>query len=84
MRKIITTAAIAAAVVVLGTATGTQAGSPTCEGLGDGWKNHGEHVLNYVEDGEIAGGAPAHRDGHAPPGASFCLGLDDHRPVGGG
>ena len=82
MKKIITTTAIAAAVVVLGTATGAQAASPTCADE-FGWKNHGEHVLNYVEPGEIAGGAPAHRDGHAPPGASFCLGLDDHRPGGG-
>lgn len=78
MRKIITTAAIAAAVVVLGTATGAQAGSPTCEDqFGSGW-NHGDHVLTYVNGkGGAAGGAPAHLsarpDGPAP-GASFCLG----------
>lgn len=78
MRKIMTTAGIAAAVVVLGTATGAQAGSPTCEDMfGWGWKNHGEHVLTYVNgEGGAAGGKPAHPsarpDGPAP-GASFCL-----------
>lgn len=77
MRKIITTTAIAA-VMALGAASGAHAGGPTCEDMfGSGWKNHGEHVLTYVNgDGGAAGGAPAHLsarpDGPAP-GASFCL-----------
>ncbi len=78
MKKIITTTAIAAAVVVLGTVTGAHAGSPTCENMfGLGWTNHGEHVLNYVNgEGGAAGGKPAHlsaRPNGPAPGASFCL-----------
>ena len=78
MRNIITTAAIAAAVVLLATAPGAQAGSPTCKDMfGSGWANHGEHILTYVNgEGGAAGGKPAHLsarpDGPAP-GASFCL-----------
>jgi hypothetical protein len=65
-------------LVVTAAASGAQAGEPTCAGLGggDGWKNHGEHVLGYVNGDGAAGGAPAHLsarpDGPAP-GASFCL-----------
>ncbi len=74
--KITTTLAVSA-LVALGATSSAQAG-PTCEDMfGTGWKNHGEHVLTYVNgDGGAAGGAPAHLsarpDGPAP-GASFCL-----------
>ena len=80
MKKLIATTAIAAAAVVT-SASGAAAGGPTCANAFDtGWKNHGEHVLGYVnsEDG-AAGGAPAHDHGHDhdgpsfAPGASFCL-----------
>lgn len=76
MRKMIRTTAIAA-VVLLATAAGAQAGSPTCADFANtGWENHGAHVLTYVHgEGGAAGGAPAHHPiGHAAaPGASFCL-----------
>ena len=77
MRKIITVAAMTAAML-LGTASAAQASGPTCENMfGMGWVNHGEHVLNYVTGaGGAAGGAPAHlsnRPGGPAPGASFCL-----------
>ena len=77
MRKMITVLALAA-VMLLATASIAIAGGPTCEDQFDlGWKNHGEHVLTYVNgSGGAAGGAPAHLsarpDGPAP-GASFCL-----------
>lgn len=76
MRRIIAT--VAAGVALLVTASSASAGSPTCEDMFDsGWKNHGEHVLTYVNGEEgAAGGQPAHLsarpDGPAP-GATFCL-----------
>jgi len=77
MKKIIATT-IVAGVALLAPATSAAAGDPTCADMfGSGWKNHGEHVLGYVEGEGAAGGAPAHR-GHErstspAPGASFCL-----------
>lgn len=77
MKKLIATTAIVAAAVVT-SASGAAAGGPTCENaFGLGWKNHGEHVLGYVNGDGAAGGAPAHGHGHDEPtfapGASFCL-----------
>jgi hypothetical protein len=80
----ITTLALAAAML-LAAAPAAFAGDPTCFNQFDsGWANHSTHILNdYVADGSIAGGAPAHRvDGAfvAPPGASFCV--DQAKSVG--
>jgi len=77
MRKLIAAVATAGVVLVAST-SGASAGEPTCENMFDsGWKNHGEHVLNYVHGGGAAGGAPAHhsddRSTAPAPGASFCL-----------
>lgn len=77
MKRMITTLALAAAML-LATAPTAFAGNPTCAGFATtGWANHGTHILNdYVLTGSIAGGAPAHRVGGAfvaPPGASFCV-----------
>lgn len=77
MNKLIATVAVVAAVLVA-SASGATATGPTCENFGgSGWKNHGEHVLHYVNDGVVAGGAPAHlsddRSTAPAPGASFCL-----------
>lgn len=77
MKKFIATVTTAGVVLVI-SASGASAGSPTCEDMfGTGWKNHGEHVLTYVNDGGAGGGKPAHLDGdrdESPaPGASFCL-----------
>lgn len=77
MKKTFIAMAVTAAAG-LGSGAAAHAGGPTCEDMFDlGWKNHGEHVLNYVNgEGGAAGGAPAHLtarpDGPAP-GASFCL-----------
>lgn len=78
MKKLIATA-ITAGVVLVTSASGASAGGPTCEDtFGAGWKNHGEHVLTYVDDGGAGGGKPAHlsddRSTAPAPGASFCLG----------
>lgn len=77
MRRMIIVLALAA-VMLLATASVAFAGGPTCENQFDlGWKNHGEHVLTYVNGpGGAAGGAPAHlsaRPSGPAPGASFCL-----------
>ena len=76
MKKLIATVITAGAVLAV-SASAASAGSPTCENMfGSGWKNHGEHVLTYVNDGGAGGGKPAHHseDPTAPaPGASFCL-----------
>lgn len=77
MNKTITTLAICG-VAVLGSATVAHAGEPTCANMFEsGWKNHGEHVLTYVNgESGAAGGAPAHLSGRPSgpaPGASFCL-----------
>ncbi len=77
MKRFIATFAIAGAVLVA-SASGASAGGPTCENMFDsGWKNHGEHVLHYVNEGGAAGGQPAHlsddRNSAPAPGASFCL-----------
>ncbi len=70
---------IAAAVLALG-AGGTAAAGPTCSDLGI--KNHGEHILNdYVADGSVAGGAPAHRGSGVQPGASFCILQAQSKPL---
>jgi hypothetical protein len=72
MNKLNITLAVSA-IIAFGTSSGAHAG-PTCEGMG--WKNHGEHVLTYVNGGGAGGGAPAHlsaRPGGPAPGASFCL-----------
>ena len=77
MKRLIITMALAATMLLASAATAFS-GEPTCaDQFGSGWKNHGEHVLNYVNgEGGAAGGAPAHLgarpDGPAP-GASFCL-----------
>lgn len=71
MKKSIATVTTAVAVLVV-SASGASAGSPTCSELG--WDNHGAHVLNdYVRKGEAGGGKPAHRGEEPTPGASFCL-----------
>lgn len=77
MKKFIATVTTAGVVLVV-SASGASAGSPTCENMfGTGWKNHGEHVLTYVAAGGAGGGKPAHlsddRDTAFAPGASFCL-----------
>lgn len=76
MKRTITILALAAAMA-LGTATTALGGEPTCsDQFGSGWENHSTHILNdYVADGSIAGGAPAHFGNEAGfgPGASFCL-----------
>ena len=76
MKRMITTLALAAAML-LATATAALAGDPTCFNQFDsGWENHSTHILNdYVADGSIAGGAPAHfgNESGFGPGASFCL-----------
>lgn len=77
MKKLIATVTTAGVVLVM-SASGASAGGPTCEDMfGTGWKNHGEHVLNYVNDGGAGGGQPAHlsddRSTAPAPGASFCL-----------
>lgn len=76
--KKLTATVITAGVVLVTSTSGASAGGPTCADAFDlGWKNHGEHVLGYVNDGGAGGGKPAH---HSPdrstafaPGASFCL-----------
>ncbi len=83
MKQLMNLRSLAVATVVTSTSLAcwgapSQAGSPTCEDMFDlGWKNHGEHVLGYVNgDGGAAGGAPAHLSGRPDgpaPGASFCL-----------
>ena len=70
MKKTITAVAMTGAML-LGTAGAAQAGGPTCADFG--WANHGEHVRDYVESGEVVGGGPAHRGAPPAPGASFCL-----------
>lgn len=77
MKKLIATLTTAGAVLI-GTASVASAGDPTCADMfGTGWKNHGEHVLTYVEDGGAGGGKPAHlsddRSTAPAPGATFCL-----------
>lgn len=77
MKKLIATIAMGGAVLVA-SASPASATGPTCEDMfGSGWKNHGEHVLHYVNDGGAAGGKPAHlsddRSTAPAPGASFCL-----------
>ncbi len=77
MKKLIASMATAG-VVLVASASGAAAGDPTCEDMfGTGWKNHGEHVVGYVNDGGAAGGQPAHlsddRRTAPAPGASFCL-----------
>jgi hypothetical protein len=77
MNKLIATMATTGVVLVM-SASGASAGGPTCEDMfGTGWKNHGEHVLTYVNDGGAGGGQPAHlsddRSTAPAPGASFCL-----------
>lgn len=77
MKKLIATVTTAGVVLVM-SASGASASGPTCEDMfGTGWKNHGEHVLNYVDDGGAGGGQPAHlsddRSTAPAPGASFCL-----------
>lgn len=77
MNKLMATVMTAGAVLVA-SASVASAGGPTCEDMfGLGWKNHGEHVWHYVNDGGAGGGKPAHRSddrSSAPaPGASFCL-----------
>ena len=70
MKRMVTTLALAAAML-LAAAPAAFGGEPTCSGIvGD---NHGEHILDYVEAGTIAGGQPAHFGGGVGPGASFCL-----------
>lgn len=76
MKKLI--AALITAAAVVASASTASAGSPTCQDMfGTGWKNHGEHVRNYVNDGGAGGGKPAHhsedRSTAPAPGASFCL-----------
>lgn len=75
MKKITTILAVSA-LAAFGAAPNAHAG-PTCENMfGSGWKNHGTHVLTYVNGDGAAGGAPAHlsaRPTGFAPGASFCL-----------
>ncbi len=72
---------IAAAVLALG-AGGTAAAGPTCSEAGLGVENHGEHILrDYVADGSVAGGAPAHRGSGVQPGASFCILQAQSKPL---
>lgn len=71
MKKFIATVTTAGIVLVL-SASGASAGSPTCSEFG--WDNHGDHVLNdYVRNGGAGGGKPAHHGEEPAPGASFCL-----------
>jgi hypothetical protein len=73
MNKLIATVTTAGVVLVM-SVSGASAGGPTCEDMfGTGWKNHGEHVLTYVNDGGAGGGQPAHLTSAPAPGASFCL-----------
>lgn len=77
MKKLIASV-ITTGVVLAVSASAASAGSPTCADMfGTGWKNHGEHVVNYVNDGGAGGGKPAHhsddRNTAPAPGASFCL-----------
>ncbi len=77
MKTFIATMATAGVVLVV-SASGASAAGPTCaDTFGAGWKNHGEHVLTYVNGGGAGGGIPAHlsndRDTAFAPGASFCL-----------
>jgi hypothetical protein len=72
MKKLTITLALSA-IVALGAASNAHA-APTCENMFDsGWKNHGAHVLTYVNGDGADGGAPAHRTSDPAPGASFCL-----------
>ncbi len=73
---------IAAAVLALG-AGGTAAAGPTCSEVAAlGVENHGEHILrDYVADGSVAGGAPAHRGSGVQPGASFCILQAQSKPL---
>ncbi len=77
MNKFIASAALAMAVLAHGSASGASATGPTCADTLP-VKNHGEHVLEYVNSpGGAAGGKPAHHSDDRPtapaPGASFCL-----------
>lgn len=77
MKKLLATLTTAA-VVAIGSGSVASAGDPTCADMfGTGWKNHGEHVLTYVNGGGAGGGKPAHlsddRSTAPAPGASFCL-----------
>lgn len=75
VKKLTITFALSA-IVALGATSSVHAG-PTCENmLGSTWKNHGAHVLTYVNGDGAGGGAPAHlsdRPNGPAPGASFCL-----------
>lgn len=71
MKKTLATMTIAGAALIA-SAAGVSAGSPTCADT-FGWKNHGEHVLDYVNGDGAGGGAPAHHGADPAPGASFCL-----------
>lgn len=78
MRIGIAAIATTGALLLAGASSASAAGSPTCQDMfGSGWKNHGEHVLTYVNsEGGAAGGAPAHLDARPDgpaPGATFCL-----------
>ncbi len=74
MKRAIVTATLGAAMLL---APAALAGEPTCfDQFDTGWANHSTHILNdYVADGSIAGGAPAHFGNEAGfgPGASFCV-----------
>ena len=74
MKKIITTLALAA-TMVLGTASVALADGANCAGI-NGWKNHGTHITdNYVNDGDGTPGVrgrAAHFGATVGPGASFC------------
>ena len=75
MKRMITTVALAAAML-LAASPAAFGGEPTCfNQFGSGWANHGEHILGYVDSGEIVGGGPAHfgNEDEFGPGASFCL-----------
>lgn len=79
MKKLITTIAMGAAVLVA-SAAGASAEGPTCQG--GTWDNHGEHITeDYVNGDGAGGGAPAHFGSGHQPGASFCLDQAQSKPV---
>lgn len=76
MKRLMSAVTLSGALLLLAPSAAI-AGGPTCEDqFGSGWKNHGEHVLTYVQGDGAGGGAPAHLDARPSgpaPGASFCL-----------
>ena len=78
MKRMITTLALAA-TMVLASASVALADAECAEA---GTANHGQHILEYgPSTGGVAFGTPAHFDSGHKPGASFCQGDNNSKPI---